>query len=53
MKEFITKDFLLETDAAKELYDQHAADQPIIDYHCHLDPEYIANDYQYDNLGQL
>lgn len=53
MKEFITKDFLLETDAAKELYHQHAADQPIIDYHCHLNPAYIANDHKFDNLGQL
>ena len=53
MKKFITKNFLLESDAARELYHQHAADQPIIDYHCHLDPEYIANDYQFDNLGQL
>ncbi|HTN68269.1 MAG TPA: glucuronate isomerase [Dysgonamonadaceae bacterium] len=53
MKKFITKDFLLETDAAKELYHQHAANQPIIDYHCHLNPKYIANDHQFDNLGQL
>jgi len=53
MKNFINEDFLLESDAAKELYHQHAADQPIIDYHCHLDPEYIANDHQFDNLGQL
>lgn len=53
MKKFITKNFLLESDAARELYHQHAVDQPIIDYHCHLDPEYIANDYQFDNLGQL
>ena len=53
MKNFINEDFLLESDAARELYHQHAADQPIIDYHCHLNPVYIANDYQFDNLGQL
>ncbi len=53
MREFINKNFLLETDAARELYHQHAVNQPIIDYHCHLNPEYIAKDYQFDNLGQL
>ena len=53
MKHFIHKDFLLETDVAKELYHQHAATQPIIDYHCHLNPEYINNDHRFDNLGQL
>ena len=53
MKHFIHEDFLLETDVAKELYHQYAAPQPIIDYHCHLDPAYIAKDHQFDNLGEL
>ena len=53
MTKFITKDFLLQTDAAKQLYHEHAAEQPIIDYHCHLNPAYIANDHKFDNLGQL
>ena len=34
-------DFLLSTDAAKELY-AAAAKEPIYDYHCHLSPEEIA-----------
>ncbi|HOF99185.1 MAG TPA: glucuronate isomerase [Paludibacteraceae bacterium] len=53
MQSFINDDFLLQSDAAKELYHQHAEHQPIIDYHCHLNPEYIANDRQFDNLGQI
>jgi glucuronate isomerase len=53
MQSFINDDFLLQSDAAKELYHQHAEHQPIIDYHCHLNPEYIANDHQFDNLGQI
>lgn len=53
MKNFIHEDFLLQTDAAKELYHGHAKMQPIIDYHCHLNPEYIANDHAFDNLGQI
>lgn len=44
---------MLQTDAAKQLYHEHAAKQPIIDYHCHLNPEYIARDHSFDNLGQI
>lgn len=53
MKSFIHDDFLLQSDAAKELYHNHSKKQPIIDYHCHLIPEYIAKDHQFDNLGQI
>ena len=52
-KSFIHEDFLLQTNAAKELYYKHAAKMPIIDYHCHLNPAYIADDHQFDNLGQI
>ncbi len=45
-------DFLLLTDAAKELY-AVAAEEPIYDYHCHLDPEEIAQDRQWDNLAEV
>lgn len=53
MKDFIHDDFLLQSDSAKELYHNHSEKQPIIDYHCHLIPEYIAKDHQFDNLGQI
>ena len=53
MEKFIHDDFLLQTDAAKELYHNHAKKQPIIDYHCHLIPEYIASDHKFDNLSQI
>lgn len=53
MKSFIHEDFLLQTDAARELYHEHAKKQPIIDYHCHLNPAAIAGDHVFDNLGQL
>jgi len=45
--------FLLETDTAQWLFHEHAERMPIIDYHCHLNPEYIAKDHQFDNLGQI
>jgi glucuronate isomerase len=35
------------------LYHEHAKKQPIIDYHCHLDPAHIAADRKFDNLGQI
>ena len=53
MKSFIHEDFLLQSDAAKKLYHEHSEAQPIIDYHCHLSPEYIAKDHSFDNLGQI
>lgn len=53
MNDFINKDFLLQSDAARQLYHEYAAPQPIIDYHCHLIPAYVAEDHRFDNLGQI
>ncbi|MEA4839948.1 MAG: glucuronate isomerase [Bacteroidales bacterium] len=53
MKNFMDKNFMLNNKVAEELYHKHAANLPIIDYHCHLNPEFIAKDRQFDNLGQL
>ena len=53
MKEFMCEDFLLNNETAKRLYHEHAVHQPIYDYHCHLNPAEIANDRQFDNLGQI
>ncbi|MDR1644766.1 MAG: glucuronate isomerase [Tannerellaceae bacterium] len=53
MKPFLDADFLLQTGTAAKLYHEHAAGLPIIDYHCHLDPQMIANDYQFDNLAEV
>lgn len=53
MKQFLDENFLLETDAAVELYHNHAKKMPIIDYHCHLSPEVIAEDYQFKSLTEL
>lgn len=48
MKKFMDEDFLLESDVAKDLYHNHAAKLPIIDYHCHLDPKMVAEDYHFE-----
>jgi len=53
MSAFLTEDFLLQNEFAKTLYHQHAKQLPIIDYHCHLSPEYIAKNYQFKNLTEI
>ena len=53
MKPFINDDFLLTTDAARELYHGYAEEMPIIDYHCHLPPQEIAEDKRWDNIAQV
>lgn len=52
-KAFIHDDFLLGTDAARELYHGHAASMPIIDYHNHLSPRQVAEDFRAENIAQL
>ncbi|MES2733065.1 MAG: glucuronate isomerase [Bacteroidota bacterium] len=53
MKPFLDENFLLQTKTAQRLYHEHAKDMPIIDYHCHLSPQDIAQDRQFDNLTQI
>ena len=53
MKPFMDKDFLLDTETAKHLYHEYAEKQPIIDYHCHLDPREIYEDRQFENITQV
>jgi glucuronate isomerase len=52
MKTFPDKHFLLQSHHAIELYEQFSANQPIIDYHCHLNPKDIAEDRRFDNLSE-
>ncbi len=49
---FINDDFLLQSTAAKKIY-QQVKDLPIIDYHCHLSPEMIAKDYKFKDAYDL
>ncbi|MDD2980100.1 MAG: glucuronate isomerase [Hespellia sp.] len=53
MKKFMGEDFLLFTETAQHLYHDYAKNQPIIDYHCHLNPEEIYEDVHYDNITQV
>ena len=52
MKEFMDQDFLLETPTAQRLYHDYAEKQPIIDYHCHVDPKEIFENRRFENIYQ-
>lgn len=53
MKAFLSEDFLLDTDPARSLYFDHASNMPIIDYHCHLPADEIAEDKNFENLTKI
>ena len=53
MKAFMDKDFWLSTDSATELYHGVAANVPILDYHCHINPQEIAEDRKFENITQV
>jgi glucuronate isomerase len=50
MKPFMDENFLLNSDAARELYRGTAEAMPILDFHCHLSPREIAEDKRFENL---
>lgn len=53
MKDFMDKDFLLQTETAQMLYHEHASKMPIIDYHCHLIPQMVADDHKFRSLTEI
>lgn len=50
---FINDDFMLSNGYAKELFHESAENLPIIDYHCHLVPQQIAENIQFSDITQL
>lgn len=53
MKKFMDDNFLLQNEAAVELYHKFAKGMPIYDYHCHLSPQEISSNKQYKNITEL
>ncbi|NWK55538.1 glucuronate isomerase [Verrucomicrobiaceae bacterium N1E253] len=53
MHPFIHDDFLLTSQAARELYHGYAVDEPIFDYHCHLSPADLATNRRFNNLTDI
>jgi glucuronate isomerase len=52
MQAFLDDNFLLHNPTARRLFQDIASDLPIIDYHCHLPPEQIADDKRFENISQ-
>lgn len=52
MKQFMDKDFLLQTDTARKLFHEAAEGLPIIDFHNHLNPQEIYEDGNYQNITE-
>jgi glucuronate isomerase len=50
---FIDETFLLQNRTARRLYQQFAAAEPILDFHCHLSPADIAANRQFKNLFEI
>ena len=53
MKNFMDESFLLSTETATRLYFNYAIDMPIIDYHCHINPQEIYEDRRFENITQV
>ena len=53
MKQFMDENFLLQTETAQKLYRDYAKDTPVLDYHCHINPQEIYEDRQFENITQV
>lgn len=47
------EDFVLQNETARRLYFDYAKNMPIIDYHCHLPVDQIAEDYNFENITEI
>ena len=52
-KPFIHENFLLQSKTAEHLFHDHAKKLPIIDYHCHLNPQEVAEDHKFRSITEL
>ena len=50
MKPFMDKNFLLSNETAQKLYFDYAATTPVLDYHCHINPQEIYEDRKFETL---
>ncbi len=53
MKPFMNEEFLLSTPTAQKLYHEFSENMPILDYHCHINPQEIAEDRKFENITQI
>ena len=52
MKQFLDKDFILETETASKLYHEYAETMPIFDFHCHLSIAEIYEDKKFRSITE-
>ena len=52
MKAFMDRDFLLETQTARDLFHGVAAEMPVCDYHCHIPPQQIAENKPFRSITE-
>jgi len=50
---YLHENFLLPNKTAQRLFHEVASQQPIMDYHCHLPPEAIANNARFPDLAEI
>ena len=50
---YLHQDVFLDTEAAKKLYHEVAAELPIIDFHTHLPQQDIKDDHRFSDLWEL
>jgi len=50
---FIHDDFLLHTDAARDLYYHFAKAEPIYDYHCHIPHRQILENHEFADIAEI
>lgn len=53
MKNFMDENFLLRSECAQKLYHNFAEHIPILDYHCHINPQEIAENRQFTNITEV
>lgn len=55
MKAFMDETFLLNTKTAQDLYSKYADMRkiPVLDYHCHINPQEICEDRKFENITQV
>ncbi|WP_020530300.1 glucuronate isomerase [Flexithrix dorotheae] len=53
MKTFIHSNFLLQHKIAERLFHEVADQLPVIDYHNHLNPDFLAENKRFENIAQM
>ena len=50
---FIDENFLLKTETAKKLFNDYAKNEPIYDFHCHLNPQEIYENKNFEDISDV